>query len=92
MDSAVKARMVTQAEALAFENSVDGLAWKFWQGLKADHPEINSIEAAKALIIEAGPDGFEYIARSTELASGESDLKKSTGQAEEASEAALAGQ
>jgi hypothetical protein len=84
MNHAVNARTVTNDEASAFENSVDGLAWKVWQCTKQDHPEINSVEKAKALLIEAGNENFEFLARATEIASGEADLKKSSGQGAEA--------
>ncbi len=83
MNQAVAARTVTAEEASAFENSVDGLAWKVWQCLKQDHPEIDSMDAARQLLIAAGESHFEQIARATEIASGEADLKKSSGQAVE---------
>jgi hypothetical protein len=91
MNQAVAARTVTAEEAAAFENSVDGLAWKLWQCMVENHPEIDSIAAAKALLIEAGEQHFELLARSVEIASGEADLKKSSGQVEEP-EAVQAGQ
>lgn len=94
MKNAVLARTVTAEEAAAFENSVDGLAWKLWQCLKQDHPEIDSLEAARKLLIAAGDEHFERLARATEIASGEADLKKSSGQVEveATSNKALAGQ
>ena len=92
MNQAVNARIVTADESAAFENSVDGLAWKVWQCLKQDHPEIDSVKAATELLIKAGDAHFEEIARATEIASGEADIKKSSGQAEAAAEAAPAGQ
>lgn len=91
MAQAVNARAVTSEEAAAFENSVDGLAWKVWQALKQDHPEIDSVAKARDFLMQAGEEHFEYIAKSVEVASGEADLKKSSGQAAE-KEAALAGQ
>lgn len=92
MDSAVSGRIVTSEEAAAFENSVDGLAWKVWQCVREDHPEVNTLEAARELLLLAGEEHFERLARATELASGEADLKKSSGQAEEERAADLAGQ
>lgn len=94
MREAITARTVTAEEAAVFENSVDGLAWKLWQCMKVDHPEINSLDAAKKFLLAAGEEYFEMIARSTELASGEAELKKSTGQVEasETTSAAPAGQ
>lgn len=83
MNQAVAARVVTAEAAAEFENSVNGLAWKLWQCMREDNPEINSMEAARDLLIKAGEEHFEYLARSTELASGEADLKKSSGQVEE---------
>jgi hypothetical protein len=92
MSQAVQARTVTADEASAFENSVDGLAWKVWQCLASDHPEIDSLESAKALLLKAGEEKFEELARAAEIASGEADLKKSTGQAEVEATEAPAGQ
>jgi hypothetical protein len=91
MHQAVAARTVTAEEAAAFENSVDGLAWKLWQCAKDNHPEVNSIESAKSLLIAAGESHFEELARATEIASGDADLKKSSGQ-DQGTEAVLAGQ
>ena len=93
MHEAVTARTVTAPEMAAFENSVDGLAWKLWQCLKDNHPEIDSIDAAKQILIDAGDAHFEQLARTVEIATGEADIKKSSGQAEKDEEiAALAGQ
>jgi hypothetical protein len=92
MSQAVQARTVTADEASAFENSVDGLAWKVWQCLVADHPEIDSLESAKALLLKAGEEKFEELARAAEIASGEADLKKSSGQVEAETTEAPAGQ
>jgi hypothetical protein len=92
MSQAVQARTVTADEASAFENSVDGLAWKVWQCVAADHPEIDSLESAKALLLKAGEEKFEELARAAEIASGEADLKKSSGQADEKGTEAPAGQ
>jgi len=92
MKNAVTARTVTAEEAATFENSIDGLSWKLWQCLRQDHPEINSPEAARALLIAAGEEHFERLARATEIASGEADLKKSSGQAEAESKMVPAGQ
>lgn len=80
MSQAVTARTVTAEEAAAFENSVDGLAWKLWQCMRQDHPEIDSTDAAKAFLVRAGEEHFELLARATEIGSGEADLKKSSGQ------------
>lgn len=82
MAHAVTARTVTSEQAAAFEDSVDGLAWKLWQCLKADQPEFDSLESVRALMIQAGEAKFEELARAAEIASGEADLKKSSGQAE----------
>lgn len=86
MSQAMAARTVTAEEAAAFEGSVDGLAWKLWQCLEENHPEIDGIEAAKALLIEAGEAHFEQLARSVEIGSGVEDQKKYSGQAGEATE------
>ena len=83
MSAAITARTVAPAEMSDFENSVDGLCWKVWQSLKQDHPAIDSVDAAKELILRAGEAGeFEKLSRTVEIASGEADLGKSSGQAE----------
>jgi hypothetical protein len=93
MSAAITARTVSPAEMSDFENSVDGLCWKVWQSLKQDHPEIDGIEAAKQLVMKAGEAGeFEMLSRTVEITSGEADLKKSTGQADERATEAPAGQ
>lgn len=84
MCQAVAGRTVTAEEAACFENSVDGLAWKVWLCLHENHPEIDSPEAAKDWLIQAGQEHFEYIFRSVEIANGEADIKKSSGQTAEA--------
>ena len=84
MNQAVNARTVTAEEATVFENSVEGLSWKVWQSLKCDHPEIDSPIKARELLVKAGEEKFEEIALAVEIASGEADLKKSTGQADQA--------
>ena len=88
MDRAITARTVTPEEAMAFENSIDGMAWKLWHCLKENHPEINSIESARDLMIAAGKENFQLLASAVEVASGEAELGKSTGQAEAKAEAA----
>lgn len=92
MDRAMALRTVTPEEAQAFEDSMDGLAWKFWQCIRQDHPEVDSIQAAKELIISAGDERLREIAVATELASGEADLGNSTGPAEVPAGEAQAGQ
>ena len=93
MSAAITSRTVSPAEMSDFENSVDGLCWKIWQSLRQDHPEIDSVEAAKDLLVRAGEAGeFEMVARTVEITSGEADLKKSTGQADERATEAPAGQ
>lgn len=93
MSQAVNARTVTSEEMAAFEDTVNGLAWKIWQCVRQDHPEINSVKAARALLMQAGEEHrFEELSRVAEIASGESDLKKSSGQAEAIEKADPAGQ
>lgn len=87
MREAVASRTVTMKEANDYQNSLDGLAWMVWQCVKQDHPEIDSLTAARELVMSAGPEEFKRIALATEVASGEADLKKSSGQADTADEA-----
>jgi hypothetical protein len=79
MAEAIALRIVTAEDLAVFEKSIEGLSWKLWQCLKTDHPEIDNIEAAKILLIQAGQENFERLVRATELASGEAALKKYTG-------------
>lgn len=79
MKQAVSGRTVTAEEASAFENSVNGLSWKVWQCMKRDHAEIDSVEAARNLLLEAGEKHFDRIASEVEIGSGEADLKNSDG-------------
>lgn len=90
--TAVANRNISSEQIAEFENSVDGLAWKLWQCLKQDHPEINSTEAARTLLIQAGEEHFVRLARAAEIASGEADLGESSGPAEAGQEAVQAGQ
>lgn len=93
MKQAVNNRTVTGPEAAAFENSIHGLAWKFWQCLKQDHPDIASVNDAMELLSYAGSKRLEEISKAIELGSGEADLEKSSGQAlTETAEAVPAGQ
>jgi hypothetical protein len=93
MSAAITNRTISPAEMSDFENSVDGLCWKIWQSLKQDHPEIDSVEAARDLLVKAGEAGeFEKVSRTVEITSGEADLKKSSGQADEKGTEAPAGQ
>jgi hypothetical protein len=92
MEKAVSDRVVSTEQAKAFEDSLDGLCWKLWQCLKQDHPEINSVQAARDLMLEAGEEHFEKLAYATELASGEADIKKSSGPAEDRADRVQDGQ
>lgn len=93
MKQATSGKTVTAAEAADFENSIHGLAWKFWRCIEADHPEIDSVQKAIELLTLAGAERLEEIARSVELGSGEADLGNSPGrEPTEDPEAAPAGQ
>lgn len=79
--AAQKARIVTTAEMAAAENSLHGIAWKLWKCLEQDHPEVNSVDAALQLLIAAGQQRADEIKAALRVASGEEDLKNSSGQA-----------
>jgi hypothetical protein len=82
-DAAMRAvmanRNVTTQEMSDFENSMRGYAWKLWQCVKQDHPEIDSIEKAIELLEQAGPTRAVEIDAKLRVASGEADLGKSSG-------------
>lgn len=80
MRQAANQRTVTAQQATDFENSIQGIAWKFWKCLEADHPEINSVDAAIKLLTKAGKNRLEEVMKAIELGSGEHDLKNSSGQ------------
>jgi hypothetical protein len=88
MDRAISARTVTPDQAKDFENSFDGLAWTIWQCLKDNHPELDTIEAARDLLASVNEEDMAYLLQAIQLASGQAELGKSTGQAETEAEAA----
>lgn len=81
MRAAKSARTVTAAEMSAFEQSIRGLAFKFWACLKTDHPKLTVDDALK-LIEEAGEERMAELQARIHVGSGEADLKNSSGQAE----------
>lgn len=54
IDQAMKPRLVTFDEEMAFDSSLHGTAYRFWQALKPHHPEIESIRDAYELIDQMG--------------------------------------
>lgn len=78
--AARSARTATAAEVAAFENSVRGLAWKILQCVKQDHPEIKTVDDAIILIEQAGESRLAELQAKIHVASGEDDLKNSSGQ------------
>ena len=80
MRQAVQGRTVTAEEAATFENSIRGLAWKLWKCLERDQPDVDSVDAALAILTKLGPARLEEINYKVQLASGEADLGKSSGQ------------
>ena len=90
---AVAGRTVATLEASQFENSVAGIAWKFWKCLNKEHPEISSVEAATKLMIKAGKSRLPEIVKAIEIGSGEAELGNSSGQVpNQTDETDLAGQ
>lgn len=49
--------VATIQEMTDFESSIRGYAWKLWQAVKGDHPEIDSLEKAMELLERIGPAG-----------------------------------
>lgn len=77
----MSSRNATAQEIADFERSIKGLAWKLWQCLKADHPEIESVDQVVELLEQAGKERMEEIMLKTRIASGEADMEKFSGQA-----------
>lgn len=51
---ATRPAVVTMEEDSLFDNSVHGLGWRLYRGLRAHHPEIDSVQAALDLIEQIG--------------------------------------
>ncbi len=71
-------------ESAEFENSLRGIAYKFWICIKQDHlAELPTVDAALSLletyIEEVGPDGLQEVISKTASATGEADAKNSSG-------------
>lgn len=49
-------KTATVQEMTDFESSILGFAWKLWQCVRVDHPEVDSIERALELLEEIGPE------------------------------------
>ncbi len=81
---ATAGRTVSAEEMMAFETSPMGIAWKFWQLVKRDHPEIDSAEKAMALLEQIGREKSTELIMKMQIASGEEDVKNSDGLAAEA--------
>jgi hypothetical protein len=79
MRAVMTGRNVTTQEMANFENSLAGYAWKLWQCLKQDHPEIDSIAKATELLEKAGPERAVEIDAKLRVATGEADLGQSSG-------------
>ena len=64
LESAFQTAMlpVSETEIKSFRSSVRGMAWIFQQLVMNDHPEIDSIEKALALLEQAGSNEFAGIA------------------------------
>lgn len=93
MKAAMSSRVVSAEEMSAFGNSPRGIAWMLWKLLEQDHPEFNSVERAIELMERIGPERAQEIQMKVNIASGEADAGKSSGQTEaEVMEAAPAGQ
>lgn len=45
-----KARFVTFEEEAAFDKSVAGLGFAMWRSLRTDQPEVDSVDAARAIL------------------------------------------
>ena len=75
-EAAMNRRHVSVEDAAAFENSIRGIAWKFSQCLRQDHPEYEDVEKAIELLAELGPERLQEIETQIEVASGRADLKK----------------
>ena len=77
-----QSQTVTAEEMRNFENSLEGIAWKFWRCIMKDHPDINSTAKAMELIEIAGAERLAEIQARVYAGSGEASLKNSAGQTE----------
>lgn len=82
-DAAMRAvmanRNVTTQEMSDFENSIRGYAWKLWKCLEQDHPEVDSLDKALALLEKIGPARAAEVDAKLRVATGEADMGKSSG-------------
>lgn len=75
-DTAFRALMqqtniVTIQEMANFENSIPGYAWKFWQCVKQDQPEIDSLDKAISLLERLGAAGTAELDEKLRTLAGE---------------------
>lgn len=78
-DAAVRAatmrKIVSASDMALFESSLEGIAWKLWQCVKADHPEVRSVEDAAKLMLAFGKDRYDELKARLNVASGEAAAK-----------------
>jgi hypothetical protein len=80
MKVASKARTVEATEMAEFENSVKGLAFKFWACLQEKHAQdVLTPDDALRLLEEAGDERIGEILAKVHVASGQADLGNSSG-------------
>lgn len=84
MKAAIGSRTCSAAEMSDFGNSPRGIAWMLWKLLEQDHPEIDSVDAAILLMEKIGPERAQELQMKINLASGEADAGKSSGQTDQA--------
>lgn len=71
-------RVVTMEEEARFDASLHGIGWRLMRALRGNHPEIDTVDKALALIEEAGSDRLSEIDTKLSLSEEKDILGKST--------------
>jgi len=73
-DAAMRAVLnssVRPDEIAEFDRSIRGYAFKFWHGIKADHPEVDSVDKALEILLTVSQsEAAEFEAKVKSLKSG----------------------
>lgn len=74
-------RVVTMEDIKKYSSTIRGLSWQFWQLVKQDHPEIDTLDAAQEILVKLDQAKSMELLGKMRIASGEEDAKNSSGQA-----------
>lgn len=81
---AMAPRFVSFDDETKFDNSLHGIGWRLWRALRANHPEIDSVQAALNLIHDLGTHRFAEVVAKLDLSDEKDLLGKSSGSTDEA--------